>query len=70
MVQESIVADKRYVGLEGFISNIGGFPCVLRVYVSGSYWPARTVQEYHLAINQSVRVIGRCGITLIVEPTE
>lgn len=64
--QQEIVADNRYVGLEGFVTKVYG----LRIYVSGSYWPAQTVKKCRLAVNQIVRVVGRCGITLIVEPIE
>lgn len=39
-----------------------------RVQFDGSLWPARCEREITLAAGQSVCVVGRCGLTLLVEP--
>ncbi|MBW4679299.1 MAG: NfeD family protein [Microcoleus vaginatus WJT46-NPBG5] len=39
-----------------------------RVQFDGSLCPARCEQEVTLAAGQSVCVVGRCGLTLLVEP--
>jgi membrane-bound ClpP family serine protease len=39
-----------------------------RVHFMGTYWPARCDRPIALVVGQSVRVIRRDGIVLIVEP--
>lgn len=39
-----------------------------RVQFDGSLWPARCEQEVTLAAGQSVCVVRRCGLTLLLEP--
>lgn len=66
-VQASLVVDDQFVGLEGLVSEVDEQECV-RIYISGSYWPAKTMKNQRLKIFSKVKVIARHGITLIVEP--
>lgn len=65
--QSAVVDDNRYVGLEGIVTEIGNPTSKLRVYVAGSYWPAKTFESHSFALEDPIRVVGRHGITLIVE---
>lgn len=65
--QSTVVDNIRYVGLEGFVTQAGNPPSNLRVYVAGSYWPALSLTSDSLALSDPIRVVGRRGITLIVE---
>ncbi|MEB3210918.1 MAG: NfeD family protein [Leptolyngbyaceae bacterium] len=40
-----------------------------RVYMDGSWWPARCDRPLILLPGTPVRVVGMSGITLLVEPT-
>lgn len=65
--QSTVIDDNQYAGLEGFVTQVGNPPSKLRVYVAGSYWPAMSLASETLALGAPIRVIGRRGITLIVE---
>jgi membrane protein implicated in regulation of membrane protease activity len=53
---------------EGIIAEIVSEAREWRVYFIGTWWPARSLKPLRLNPGDAVRVIGRDGLTLFIEP--
>jgi len=59
-----VTGDEGMIGLTGTARE--SFDTVGTVYVAGEYWRAKTSR--HIESGQSVRVVGKVGMELVVEP--
>ena len=60
--------DLRSFGSEAKVVKVGTQGKSWRVKYSGSFWPARCLEPVVLKPEDKVQVIGREGITLLIEP--